>query len=344
MIPRSAGKFLVRRWRWVVGLCIVAVLAAWLGPIFVGDNFAEVVPEQVYRSAQPAPDTLEQWHSKHKLATVINLRGGWNNDDWWLAEREVCKRLGIRMVDVKMTASKLPKPEELAILMDALQDPSARPLLIHCRNGADRSGLASAIARILAGQGLDDSVDQALRIGHGHLPFGSATAMDDFFGLYRKWLTKTGRHHSPEAFAHWARDVYVPYGYRAKMEIIAMPEQVDPGEPIPFTVRATNLSNDPWELTTRQDAGYLLAVERYGGQKSGRKWPFFYYPHRTGRTVAPGQTVEWQAELPAPPAAGEYRFAFDMWDPQEEYLFVMYGSERAKQQVRVGPPTTQPGG
>ena len=38
-------------------------------------NFREVLPGQVYRSAQPTPEQLRRWTSQYGLKSVLNLRG-----------------------------------------------------------------------------------------------------------------------------------------------------------------------------------------------------------------------------------------------------------------------------
>jgi protein tyrosine/serine phosphatase len=64
---------------------------------------------------------------------------------------------------------------QLAKLTDALRD-APKPLLIHCRAGSDRTGLASAIYVATHGGSYHDAQKQ-LSLYYGHFPYlGSKTA------------------------------------------------------------------------------------------------------------------------------------------------------------------------
>jgi hypothetical protein len=68
--------------------------------------------------------------------------------------------------------------------MAALHD-APRPLLVHCKNGADRSGLACA-AYLIAERGVDapTAASDQLHLWYGHMPVGATQAMDRFFTMY----------------------------------------------------------------------------------------------------------------------------------------------------------------
>jgi hypothetical protein len=66
-------------------------------------------------------------------------------------------------------------------------------VLIHCRSGADRAGLASALYCLaIAGQ-KPDNADQQLNVWYGHFPLLQTIAMDDSFWHYvQKRATRPG--------------------------------------------------------------------------------------------------------------------------------------------------------
>jgi protein tyrosine phosphatase (PTP) superfamily phosphohydrolase (DUF442 family) len=85
-----------------------------------------------------------------------------------------------------MAATRLPYRSELSRVFEAL-DTSQRPLLVHCRQGSDRTGLVSTIwLHDYKGEALPKAREQ-LALFYGHMPVGSSTAMDDFLDMYVKY-------------------------------------------------------------------------------------------------------------------------------------------------------------
>jgi protein tyrosine/serine phosphatase len=104
-------------------------------------NLDEVAPG-VYRSNQPAPGRLRLMAARG-IRTVLNLRGATPHSPY-LFERETCDALGMTLVDLRLNARRAPPRAALLELIDLLETLET-PLLIHCKSGADRAGLASAI-------------------------------------------------------------------------------------------------------------------------------------------------------------------------------------------------------
>jgi protein tyrosine/serine phosphatase len=173
-----------RRWVWVVVAAVVIPVAVKEGDVLFGENFHTVVPGELYRSAQLSGSHLERHVRAEGIRTVINLRGPNPGSPWYDDEVRACERLGVTHIDVRMSAKELPPPAEAAVLMAALHD-APRPLLVHCKNGADRSGLACA-AYMIAERGVDaqTAASDQLHIWYGHMPVGPTQAMDQFFTMY----------------------------------------------------------------------------------------------------------------------------------------------------------------
>lgn len=137
-------------------------------PIKPLDNFHVVAEGRVYRSAQVRRETLEYAARELHVRRVLNLRGTNRGSVWYDAEQAACAELGIELIDVPLSASSLPSPENLLKLYDVLADADAGPLLVHCKAGADRTGMVAALWRMIA-EG--DDADRALReltIRFGH--------------------------------------------------------------------------------------------------------------------------------------------------------------------------------
>lgn len=169
---------------------MVAALALLLAganmPAQAGTNEHTVAQERVYRSAQLTSKELEQTIQSKRIRTVISLRGGDEGDRWFREETGVCDRLGVRHVRLGFSATKMPSPEQLRQLLDAY-DHAEYPVLIHCRAGSDRTGMAAAVYQACyAGMPVDRARRQQLSLRYGHIAIGPAGAMDRFFKLYRK--------------------------------------------------------------------------------------------------------------------------------------------------------------
>lgn len=115
------------------------------------------------------------------------------------------------MEDVPFLASRLPQADELERLI-AVLDHSARPLLIHCSSGADRSGLASAVFLLLeTDSGLARARAQ-LSLKYGHCAWTQSGWLDAFLDRYVAWLQSHELEHTPANCRWWMTRVYEPSG------------------------------------------------------------------------------------------------------------------------------------
>src|SRR6185503_1558835 len=98
------------RWPCLLGgalLLVGALLLAETGRVVLGSNFHELVPGEVFRSAQPTPALLESLARAPGLGTVINLRGRGDGMDWYDAEAAACERLGVALENFTFAATRL---------------------------------------------------------------------------------------------------------------------------------------------------------------------------------------------------------------------------------------------
>ncbi|MGH7221996.1 MAG: tyrosine-protein phosphatase, partial [Gemmataceae bacterium] len=139
--------------------------------VLIGSNFHTVIPDEVYRSAQLSAAALEQFiHDKH-IHTVINLRGCCDPEAWYLDEGRVTLRNNVSLEDFSFSAGRLPSVVTLRQLLEVI-DRSEYPILFHCHKGADRTGMASAIALLLRTETTVEEARQQLGFRYGHLPVG----------------------------------------------------------------------------------------------------------------------------------------------------------------------------
>jgi uncharacterized protein (TIGR01244 family) len=110
-------------------------------------NLREVDPGRFYRAGQLDAGELREAIAALGLRTVINLRGYDQSSDWYAAETAVTRAAGVAHHDVHLSARSLPRPREVARLLDLYRS-AERPILVHCDSGADRAGEASALYAI----------------------------------------------------------------------------------------------------------------------------------------------------------------------------------------------------
>lgn len=104
-------------------------------------NFFPVAPG-VWRSNQPSQGRIRR-HYRNGIHTILNLRGT-DVLSFYLFEKEICDELGINLIDIKIYARQLVPREKYLELLDIFETID-RPFLLHCKSGADRAGLASAL-------------------------------------------------------------------------------------------------------------------------------------------------------------------------------------------------------
>lgn len=112
--------------------------------IRLSKNFYEVDPGKLYRSAQLTGGEFHDVIQKYGIKSVINLQGDRPGTSWYEDEIATMKELGVNHVSISMATENIPRRENLVKLLEAYKN-LPRPILIHCRSGADRAGEASAI-------------------------------------------------------------------------------------------------------------------------------------------------------------------------------------------------------
>src|SRR5262249_14085579 len=147
-IPMVEGRPAIcwRPWlkRVLFGIAAAIALACGLetGRVLFGRNLHIVIPGRVYRCAQPSGAELERIVKQYGIRTVINLRGCSAAHPWYLEECRTTQQLEIAQEDICLSSGRLPSTSEIRRLVEVL-DRCEYPVLLHCRRGADRTGLAS---------------------------------------------------------------------------------------------------------------------------------------------------------------------------------------------------------
>ena len=199
--PRFSLRRPARPWRWavrVVALVLVVVVGSEVVRVVGGPNRHAVIPGRVYRCSQPTEAHLREMVRDHHIRTVINLRGVSQVQDWYKVEARTLHDLNVSQEDVTFSANRLPPPSELRQLIEVL-DHTEYPIVFHCKQGADRTGLTAAVALLLSPDATLSDAMRQLWPRYGHFRFGRTAAIDEFFDLYKAWLNERGHRAQPGA-------------------------------------------------------------------------------------------------------------------------------------------------
>ncbi|WP_428241620.1 tyrosine-protein phosphatase [Gynuella sp.] len=180
---------------------------AHLDAVFIDHSFFRIwfqnfhqVAEGVYRSNQPSPRQIRKLH-RMGIRTIVNLRGASEFGSYAL-ERETCKELGIKLIDLRMYSRRMPSVESVLEAQKVFAN-LEKPVLLHCKAGSDRAGLGSALYSLLIdGQPIEVAQKQ-LSFKYLHIKAAKTGRLDHFFESYRRFNVQT-----PTPFLDWLQNHY----------------------------------------------------------------------------------------------------------------------------------------
>jgi protein tyrosine phosphatase (PTP) superfamily phosphohydrolase (DUF442 family) len=184
--------------------------AAYLNSLFIDHavfraawrNWAAVERGRLYRSNHPLPWQLRAAVRQFGLRTVINLRGNRADCGSDRLSREAASALGLTIIDAPFESRGAPHRDRI-LRLGKLYGGMAEPALIHCKSGADRTGLAAGIWLLLQGRTPDAALRQ-LSLRFGHVRQSRTGILDTFFVRYAEAL----RDRPALGFLDWVRDHY----------------------------------------------------------------------------------------------------------------------------------------
>ena len=191
-------------WSLIAAGSIIAAICYYM---YIYGNIHTVVDGRIYRSAKLSGTKLEKVISEKKLKAIINLVGKAEDEQWYQLERRIADNYGVQHYTYGLLSKELPRFPELTGLVESLEI-APRPLLIHCVGGADRTGLASALAVALETNMPLSDLKHQFSLLYGVLPFSGSTG-PRFFKKYERWLAQTGKPHSWDVLSEWIENVYI---------------------------------------------------------------------------------------------------------------------------------------
>ncbi len=125
------------------GALVVCVAMYVVWDFVVQKNFSVVVDNRLYRSGQPRPGQLERWIALYGLKTIVVLRPTLEP-----YEKEIAERTGVALHHIVLSSRKGPSDDQWHDILTLFEDERNWPILYHCRDGADKTGIVTAMYRI----------------------------------------------------------------------------------------------------------------------------------------------------------------------------------------------------
>ncbi len=179
---------------------------------FLFDNLGELAPGIAYRSHEPSRALLEFLSERVNLGEILDLQRKPDPD-----EKAFIEARSGTYTHVRMSAARPPTPRKILemIRVTLRAQESRRPFLMHCRAGADRTGMMSAAWRMLF-QGVKDRERLKRETSyHFHIPpvYPNVFQFIDLFPveLYRPFIDNPGLLDDEERIRELEERVFTMY-------------------------------------------------------------------------------------------------------------------------------------
>jgi protein tyrosine/serine phosphatase len=134
-----------------LGLIVLAIggLAGWMIVLdrqnqLIWDHWDVVKPGILYRSGQLTGDQLRAAVGRYGIKTVVNFQLPGKEME---RERTLARELGIGFVNLPMPGDGFGEEAQFRKVLELVDDPERRPVLVHCARGTCRTGSAVALYR-----------------------------------------------------------------------------------------------------------------------------------------------------------------------------------------------------
>ncbi|QYA07195.1 dual specificity protein phosphatase family protein [Agrobacterium larrymoorei] len=168
----------------IAAICLVGLpvlTGAHMGINQLTGNFHEVLPGELYRSAQPSGADVNEYAKAKGIKTIINLRDE-KREAWYEAESNAAKKSGVQLVDFPISSARELSEKDAELLVRVMKD-AEKPILIHCEHGANRTGLASAIYVGAVAKKSEAAAEFQLSPFYGHIPIPGIGR----YAMYSSW-------------------------------------------------------------------------------------------------------------------------------------------------------------
>ena len=123
------------------------------------DNFYQV-DRALYRGAQPEDEGFPVLKTMG-IRTVLNLRT-------WHSDRSECREVGLDYVKISVQPWEA-EEEEVVDFLRVVMNPDRQPVFVHCKHGADRTGMMTAVYRIIVQDwSKEEAIKEMTEGGYGY--------------------------------------------------------------------------------------------------------------------------------------------------------------------------------
>ena len=162
----------------------------------------------MFRENQPSPKRIAIL-AKMGIKTIVNLRGE-SPKGFYLLEKEACEKHGIELINFRMYSRDVHSREKIRAAKELFEQ-IEYPALMHCKSGADRTGIMGVLYRHFH---MGDTIEQAmeqLRFKYLHVKHGKTGMLGFFFNDYLKYAAD-----NDVSFIDWVDTVYDPADVKAR--------------------------------------------------------------------------------------------------------------------------------
>lgn len=278
----------------------------------------KILGEEIYISAQPSKEKLLYLISKYKIKTVINLRGKNEGKRWYKEEKNILDEKNINLLNLKFSENKPPPRYELLKFIENFEK-IKYPILIHCRNGKNRSTFFSFIFMLLKDNKLEERLFFKKKIW-------------EFYDDFKKYCQMNKLELNSFNLNNFIKNNWVPSQFSYDLNI----KSIKGKGLISFTFDLTNKSKRMWQFKNSKESGIKVGGKLFGPfEKVPENLERYFYENenkgsdvlRAGffdKKIMPSESIKLFVDFKLSSDKGIYLLAIDVVDENVNW-FYYYG-------------------
>lgn len=281
----------------------------------------KIFGEAIYITSQPSKEKLLYLISKYKIKTVINLRGKNERKKWYREEESILKEKNIDLLNLRFSENKPPPRYELLKLIENFEK-IKYPILIHCKDGNNRSPFFSYIFMLLKDKKLEERIFFKKKIWR-------------FVSDFKEYCEANKLEINSLNLNNFIKNNWVSSEFSYDLKVINSEDEIKNGF-ISFTFDLTNKSKKIWQFKESMESGIRLGGKLFGPfEKVPENLEKYFYENeskgkdvfRAGlfdKRIMPSEKIKLSLDFQLPSDEGFYLLAIDVVDENVNW-FYYYG-------------------